>query len=184
LFRIGNQVANGRLFLVGDMMFSDKTKRAIQSYARRQKEHVRGTAEKAVQNGMQMMEGVVISAPPELSIKLMSNDKLIIPKQLLTVAEHLTRHERIVTLEHTEGTTRNLGDGQGKDLVSGDGLIFRQSDEREAPHNDISSFKYEYIKLTFEDVLKPGDKVLVQTYSGGQKFHISDKLFSYGGDEL
>lgn len=163
------------------MSFNEKTKQMLQRYANQQKEHIHGTAEAAIQSGMQQMEGVVLTPPPNLTVKVQNNDKMILLPELLTVAEHLTRHERIVTLEHIEATIRNLGDGEGKDLVTGDGKIFTQTDEREAPHNDISSFKYEYIKLQFEDVLKAGDKVLVQTYNGGQKFHIACKLVSYGG---
>lgn len=157
-------------------------KQAIQRTIRKQRQQATRIASEQVQTSGSLMEGVVLTPPPALSVKLLGNEKLVIPAELLVVAEHLTRYERIVTLEHTEAEMRNLGDGQGKDLVSGDGTIFTQSDEREAPHYDISSFKYEYIKLRFEDVLKAGDKVLVMSFYGNQKYAILDRLVSYGGD--
>jgi len=102
----------------------------------------------------------VITPPPDLSILV---DGLTIPfgKDFLMICEGMTRHERVVTIEHTEGKERDLGDKTAKDLVSGDGLYFDVNDERQDPHNQISSFTYENVQLRFEDVLKQGDRVLV-----------------------
>jgi hypothetical protein len=43
---------------------------------------------------LELMEAEVTSASPNLEIKLKSNAKLLIPNELINVAEHLTNHKR------------------------------------------------------------------------------------------
>lgn len=113
-----------------------------------------------------LLEAEVIAAPPDLQIKIKGNDKLIIPKELIVVSEHLTRHKRIVTIKHVEGAEREVGDIKPppKDHDSEGSL----------------AFAYSYVEMQFEDVLKVGDKVMVETFEGGQKFYIKDRIVTYG----
>lgn len=48
---------------------------------------------------VQYYEALVVSAPPNLQIKLKDNAKLVIPKDLITVSEHLTKHTRRVKVD-------------------------------------------------------------------------------------
>ncbi|MFH5779055.1 DUF2577 domain-containing protein [Heyndrickxia oleronia] len=120
---------------------------------------------------MRMMEAVVLKSPPDLEIKLLGNDKLIIPKDLIVVSERLTRHTRIVTLTHNELATRDLGDKEEVDFLDTDDLV--------AP---LTFYKHSFIEMQFEDVLKVNDRVLVYSFPGFQKFFIADRIISYGDE--
>ncbi|MGG3801798.1 DUF2577 domain-containing protein [Metabacillus fastidiosus] len=121
---------------------------------------------------LQLVEAVVVEAPPNLKIKLKDNDKLILTKEFLVVAEHLTRHTRIVTLKHYEAAERQLGDKVEKDYCQSEFI----NDDLSAPY---TSFSFNFIELQFEDVLKKDDKVLVAAIQGGQSFYIVDRWTEY-----
>jgi len=131
-------------------------------FIRQQNTHTRGIE----------LATVIQSSP--LAIRV-DNMEISLSGDDLIVCEHLTRHERIVTLEHIEATERILGDGTGVDLVSGSGG-FTVNDEINPPHNTISTFRYEYIRVQFEDVLKSGDRVAVMALPGEQQYLILDRV--------
>nr|WP_269091478.1 DUF2577 domain-containing protein [Brevibacillus brevis] len=107
----------------------------------------------------------VIAPPPELRIKI-DNMTIELDAGDLVVCEHLTRHTRIVTITHEEGVARDVGDivPFPKDHDS-DGDQYR---------------KLSYIEFQFEDVLKPGDRVLVSSMNDGQTYVIHDRVRQYG----
>lgn len=117
---------------------------------------------------VELMEAVVIQAPPGLLIRLKSDSKLLIPKDIIIVAEHLTRHDRVVTIEHAEMAERDLGDKTENDYLD--------TDDKAPPY---TTYKHSYVKLTFEDVLKEGDEVLVISLQGGQFYYIADRVIRY-----
>ncbi|MDO7787119.1 DUF2577 domain-containing protein [Desulforamulus aquiferis] len=127
-------------------------------------------------NPVQILEAEVVSAPPNLQIRLKQDAKMIIPKELLVIAEHLTRHQRVITITHQENVVRHLGDGNASDMVSGDGLIFTVNDDGSSP---LSGFAYSNVLMQYEDVLKVGDSVVIASFQGGQKFLILDRLVTY-----
>lgn len=47
---------------------------------------------------VELTEAVIIEAPPDLKIMLKSNKKLPIPKEIIIVAERLTRYNRITNV--------------------------------------------------------------------------------------
>lgn len=114
--------------------------------------------------------GTVISAPPNLKIKI-ERDGIVLEKDDLTVAEHLTRHKRIVTLSHTELEPRDIGDGKAKDYLDTDDLI-----------PPITTYKHNYIELQFEDVLKVGNRVFVIVDDDSQEYYVIDRAVSYDGN--
>lgn len=107
----------------------------------------------------------VIAPPPELRIKV-DNMAIELDADDLVVCEHLTRHKRIVTMTHEQGKERDVGDiiPFPKDHDS-DGDQYR---------------KLSYIEFQFEDVLKPGDRVLVSSMNDGQTYVIHDRVVQYG----
>jgi len=119
----------------------------------------------------------VIAPPPNLVIRI-NNMDINLEGDDLIVCQHLLNYERVVTLEHMENVSRDLGNGTGKDMVSGDGQIFTVNDDGQAPY---SSFTYDNIRLSFNDVLKAGDRVAVQALPGGQKYLVIDKVVEMGG---
>ncbi|WP_346773990.1 DUF2577 domain-containing protein [Brevibacillus sp. SYP-B805] len=106
----------------------------------------------------------VTSVPPNLKVKI-DNWPIELEADDLIVAEHLTRHTRIVTITHDEGTSRDVGDMNPKptDHDSEGDLYFRT----------------EYLELKFEDVLKEGDRVLVASMNEGQTYVILDRVVRY-----
>lgn len=107
-----------------------------------------------------IVEGEVVSEPPNLKVKLDNNDKLIIPKELLKVVERLVTHEEVsrVTSKNVEGD------------VYLDGVKHKMTSEE---------IRTEEMTQYFGESLKLGDEVLVLRMQGGQKYIIIDRLISY-----
>ncbi|MBG9940840.1 hypothetical protein ABD77_00715 [Brevibacillus formosus] len=107
----------------------------------------------------------VTSAPPELRIKV-DNMAIELDADDLLVAESLTRHKRILTITHEQDKERDVGDiiPFPRDNDS-DGDLYR---------------KLSYIEAQVEDVLKPGDRVVVSSMNDGQTYLILDRVVRYG----
>jgi len=116
----------------------------------------------------------VLAPPPEIRIKLDDVSQEFDHTDVI-VAEHLTRHKRVVTIEHEELAERDLGDGIGIDMLDTDDG---------SPDPVITYFKESYVLLTFEDVLKPGDRVIVASMNDGQTYVILDRVVQYGAESV
>jgi len=129
----------------------------------------------------ELMEAEVVSDAPDLKIKLKGSDKLIIPKELIVVAEHLCRVKRKVNLTNT-----------GKTAISKQ--TFSASTDTQMGHAHSVSVDVELTERNFtaeqsevhflnddskDDLLKKGDKVLVVSFEGGQKFFVMDRIVQY-----
>ncbi|WP_232696183.1 DUF2577 domain-containing protein [Brevibacillus daliensis] len=108
--------------------------------------------------------GTVLTPLPNLTVQVDADQKLVLTTDDLIVAERLTRHKRIATLSHSEGADRDLGDGKATDSSSD---AYDQS------------WDHRYIELTFEDVLKPGDRVILASINEGQTFVVVDRAVTY-----
>lgn len=106
----------------------------------------------------------VVSPYPDLMIKI-DNMKLELTKDDLMVCERLTRNVRVVSIKSQPGTNRQLGDKTTVDTNS---------------ISPIDGIDLSNVQLRFEEVLKPGDRVLVQAIPGGQKYVILDRVIEYG----
>lgn len=112
-------------------------------------------------NPVEIFEAVVISPPPNLTIKLKGDDSLVIPKELIVVAELLTKHKRIVKLSSTSITDEETLQGLG-------------------PHqHDLTSIVLDNAELEFLNELAEGEQVMVIRFSGGQKYWICDRIVQY-----
>ena len=63
----------------------------------------------AKEASVQFYEGSVITAPPNLSIRLRGNSNLTIPKSLITVAAHLKTHKHQVVIPAVKVDTNSAG---------------------------------------------------------------------------
>lgn len=111
----------------------------------------------------------VTAPPPTLKIKI-DNMAVELEDDDVIVAQHLTRHKRIVTIEHEELKERNLGDMVVQDGLDTDDMV---------EGNPITTYKHSYVELTFEDVLKTGDRVIVASINDGQSYVILDRAVIY-----
>ncbi len=109
----------------------------------------------------------VTASAPDLKIRL-DADGLELGNEELVVMEHLTRHERIVSLEHVELAERDLGDGIGIDHLD--------TDDLSAP---VTPYKHSYVKMTYEDVLKVGDRVAVVCLDEDMVYMVIDRAVWY-----
>ena len=128
-------------------------------------EQVKRVAVKAVDatNPVQLLYGVVEKANP-LEIRI--HEKLKLEEEFLDVAEHLTRHERIVSLEYLHPYNlpdTRIGD-ETKDTISSRNNI---GSGQEVPYE---TFNMQYAKMVFEDGLKIDDKVVLIRKQGGHRF--------------
>ncbi|WP_029100222.1 DUF2577 domain-containing protein [Brevibacillus thermoruber] len=108
----------------------------------------------------------VVAPPPELRIKI-DNMALELEADDVLVAEHLTRHTRIVTVKHEQDAERDVGDTEPK--------------PRDNDSTGSLAWTYSYVELQFEDVLKAGDRVLVASMNDGQSYVILDRVVTYNG---
>lgn len=111
----------------------------------------------------------VTSPPPELRIRV-DDWPIDLDRTDIIVAEHLTRHKRIVSIRHEEMAERDLGDKIVQDGLDTDDMV---------PGNPITEYTHSYVEQTFEDVLKPGDRVIVASMNDGQTYVILDRAVTY-----
>ncbi|KOS68375.1 hypothetical protein AEA09_07265 [Lysinibacillus contaminans] len=119
-------------------------------------------------NPVNIILGTVIESKP---LKIEVHSKLILTDEFLLVAEHLTRHERIVTVEYE--FPKNFPKGQiGDELKQASSKRKNIGDPYSNPYE---IYEMKYAKLNFEDGLKEGDKVVMHRVQGGQKYYVSDR---------
>lgn len=108
---------------------------------------------------VELMGAIVTQAPPELAIQLKNDSKLPIPKEIIIVAEHLTRHERKMQIKSSdiEGFTMS-------------------ADNHTHGCESIDTTEAEVMIL---DELKAGEEVLVIALQGGQAYYIADRVVRY-----
>lgn len=127
----------------------------------------------------------VVSSYPNVAVKV-DNMKLLLTKQDIVVCERLTRNTRVVSLKSSPESVRQLGDGTGTDSSSiskGSGRLISITDQADGHQHILedldlenSAFSLNYIEMDFEEVLKKGDRVLIQALPGGQKYIIVDRV--------
>ncbi|WP_127496013.1 DUF2577 family protein [Paenibacillus glycanilyticus] len=142
---------------------------------------------------LELMEAEVTKAPPELSIKLKGSDKLIIPKELIVVAEHLCEVKQQINV-HADGQTE-VGKQSFEMTITEVPHTVPPPTPDTSPHGhpktmlevvltnksfDLKEGELHYINDDKkDDLLQKGDKVMVMTFEGGQKFFIIDRIVQY-----
>lgn len=119
-------------------------------------------------NPVNIVLGKVIEAKP---LKIEIHSKLILSDEFLLVAEHLTRHERIASIQFkypNSYTKGQIGD-EGKQTSS------KRQNQGESTAVPYEEYEMKYLKLVLEDGLKEGDKVIMHRVQGGQKYFVSDR---------
>lgn len=139
---------------------------------------------------MELMEAEVTKDPPELEIKLKGSDKLIIPKELIVVAEHLCEVTQKINLN--AGSKTEVGK-QSFDMTITP-MPHTLPPPNNTPHDHPSKLEVALADRNFDmkegelrylnddkkdDLLKKGDKVMVITFEGGQKFFVIDRIIQY-----
>lgn len=119
-------------------------------------------------NPVNILYGTVIESKP---LKIEVNSNFILTEEFLLVSEHLTRHERKVSIQYDypKTWTRNeIGDSQRVTSSKRNNI-----GSGEVP--PYENFDINYAKIIFEDGLKIGDKVILHRVQGGQKYYVSDR---------
>lgn len=121
-------------------------------------------------NPVNLIFGVVTKADP---LEIEVHSKLKLTEEFLVIAERLTRHDRIVTVKYEFPKTWS------KDADIGDAVKVAESSRNYIGTDPAIPYeKYEMVnaKMTFEDVLKKGDKVALVRMQGGHKFFVADRV--------
>ena len=119
-------------------------------------------------NPVTWMYGTVVKSKP---LEIYVHAKLTLTEDFLDVAESLTRHDRIVSIdyEYPKKWEKNAIGDESKDATSS------RADIGSAPSIDYENYNMKYAKLTFEDGLKINDKVILVRMQGGRKFLVADR---------
>lgn len=117
----------------------------------------------------------VIESVPELKIRL-DSDGLVLDKHDLIVSEHLTRHDRIVSINYEHPKTwikdPDIGD-EDKDTLSSRNNI------GQLPSTPYEKYEMKYAKMTFEDLLLIDDRVIVACLDEDMVYVILDRAVWY-----
>ena len=113
----------------------------------------------------------VVAAAPDLKIRL-DADGMELDKDDLIVSKHLTRHERIVSLDYAFPDTVDVGDG----LEATDSS--RQSIGA-SPAVPYEQYEMRYARMTYEDVLKVGARVIVACLEEDMVYIVLDEAVWY-----
>lgn len=119
-------------------------------------------------NPVNIIVGEVVESQP---LKIYVHSKLILTDEFLLVAEHLTRHQRIVTVQYEYPQIYPKGQ-IGDELKQ---TSSKRKNQGEASSTPYEEYEMKYAKLVFEDGLKEGDKVVMHRVQGGQKYYVSDR---------
>jgi len=140
---------------------------------------------------LELMEAEVVSDAPDLKIKLKGSDKLIIPKELIVVAERLCRVKRKVNVTNagkTEVSSQSFGATVqvGSPVGKNDPIPPAHTHKADvAVHLKERDFQLREGELHYindddeDDLLKTGDRVIVFSFEGGQKYFIFDRIVHY-----
>lgn len=121
-------------------------------------------------NPVNWIFGTVTTADP---LEIEVHQKLKLTKEFLVIAEHLTRHKRIVSIQY------EYPKAWDKDADIGDEVKNAASSRNyigATPAIPYEKYEMANAKMTFEDVLKIGDKVALVRMQGGQKFFVADRV--------
>jgi hypothetical protein len=137
--------------------------------------------------GLGLFEAEVVSGAPDVKIKLKGNDKLIVPKELLVVAEHLCRTTRKA---HVKNAGKTSFSSQDCDGVVGPAVPVNPP----PPHAHTLSMPIEFAGRSFrfeegdihylnddgeDDLLRAGDLVMAFSFEGGQRYFVFDRIVRY-----
>ncbi|TLS51750.1 DUF2577 domain-containing protein [Paenibacillus antri] len=140
---------------------------------------------------LEPMEAEVVAGPPDLKIKLKGNDKLIIPKELIVVAERLCRVRRKANITNAESTAISSQSFDGTVAV---GAPVGKNDPIPPAHAhkltvtvalkdrkfDLLEGEIHYItEDDKDDTLRAGDRVMAFAFEGGQKYFVYDRIVQY-----
>lgn len=152
---------------------------------------------------MSMELARVTQASPDLQIVLTTDDKLIINKDVIVIAEHLTPHKRKITLSHdtstattitstnshVTSTTSTVSSNSVTDTMSPAGTDSHIHDITALGLNSatvdiptatvtINAAQLDMVNgyINYVDDLKVGQYVMVMIFSGGQRFYIADRV--------
>lgn len=120
--------------------------------------------------------GTVTEAPPKLKIKL-DHLPIELEEEDLIVAEHLTRHERVVSINYAKDTNflkdPDIGD---KDVTSTASRAYIGGEHE--PY-EYDTFRMEYATLQFESLLLIGDRVIVAALDEDMTYIVLDRARRY-----
>ncbi|WP_309121548.1 DUF2577 family protein [Paenibacillus sp.] len=140
---------------------------------------------------LEPMEAEVVSDAPDLKIKLKGNDKLIIPKELLVVAERLCRVRRKANITNAEKAAIS---SQSFEATVAIGAPVGKNDPIPPAHDhqftvsvalkdrklELLEGEIHYIREDDkDDTLRTGDRVMAFAFEGGQKYFVYDRIVHY-----
>lgn len=118
--------------------------------------------------------GTVTVPWPNIRIAL-AHGPIELTKDDLIICEHILRHDRIVSIEHKAGESRNLGDKTVMAIASGNITITAPN----MPPKSVyvwDNGTHQYLKLQYKDVLKKGDRVVLMALQEEQKYLVWDRV--------
>lgn len=122
--------------------------------------------------GARIELATVIESPPNLKIRR-DSDQLILEKEELVVAQHLTRHTRIASVNYEWDKARDLGDIS---VITSSRRNYIVSQPDVTPYH---SYDMNYAYITMQDVLKVGDRVLLACDDDNMVYYILDRAVFY-----
>lgn len=134
----------------------------------------------AKSEGLRIELATVIEAPPNLKI-MRDSDQMILEKEELVVAEHLTRHERIVSINYEFPKTWEKDTDIGDKTVD---TVSSRNNIGQLPSTPYEKYEMKYATLKYEDLLLKGERVLVACDDVNMVYYIIDRARWYERDHI
>ena len=127
--------------------------------------------------------GIVVSEPPDLKIEV--DGDIILEADDLIVAEHLTKHSRIVTIEpqeheYADPSYITFGSDTVTESMSAEGLGPHVHDVTQITLDNVQrDFLAKHVRITYDDELKLGDRVLIISDDETDEYYVIDRVVEY-----
>lgn len=127
--------------------------------------------------------GIVISEPPDLKIEV--DGDIILEADDLIVAEHLAKHSRIVTIEpqvaeYEADSYITFGSSHVSEAMSAEGLGPHVHDVTQITLDNVQhDFLARHVRITYDDELKLGDRVLIIADDETDEYYVIDRVVEY-----
>lgn len=126
-------------------------------------------------SGVRIELATIVEPPPNLKLRR-DSDQLLLEKEELVVSEHLTRHERIVSVNYEFpkklSKEKDIGDKEANTASN-------RINVGQAPSIPYEKYEMNYATIRYEDLLLEGERVLLACDDDNMVYYVLDRAVFY-----
>lgn len=131
--------------------------------------------------------GIVVGEPPDLKIEV--DGGIVLEADDLIVAQHLTKHSRIITIEpqeheYPDPSYITFGSSHVSEAMSAEGMGPHVHDVTQISLDNVQEdFLARHVRITYDDELRLGDRVLIIADDETDEYYVIDRVVEYNATE-